>query len=78
MVNGNYALQSGLSPAKDSLILEKADGNPYANFLAVKKGNENDPRVKKLATLLNSPEVKQFIEDTFKGSVIPAFGAPAA
>lgn len=78
VVNGNYALQSGLSPAKDSLILEKADGNPYANFLAVKKGNENDPRVKKLATLLNSPEVKQFIEDTFKGSVIPAFGAPAA
>lgn len=77
IVNGNYAIQSGLSPAKDSLILEKAAGNPYANFLAVKKGNENDPRVLKLAKLLNSPEVKKYIEDTFKGSVIPAFG-PAA
>ncbi|MFJ5612401.1 MetQ/NlpA family ABC transporter substrate-binding protein [Streptomyces sp. NPDC093221] len=78
VINGNYAIQADLSPAKDALALEKADGNPYANFLAVKKGNENDPRVKKLAELLNSPEVKQYIETTFKGSVIPAFGAPAA
>jgi D-methionine transport system substrate-binding protein len=78
VINGNYAIQSGLSPAEDALVVEKADGNPYANFLAVKQGNENDPRVRKLVTLLNSPEVEQYIKDTFKGSVIPAFGAPAA
>jgi D-methionine transport system substrate-binding protein len=78
VINGNYAIQAGLSPAKDALAAEKAAGNPYANFLAVKKGNENDPRVKKLAELLNSPEVKTYIETTFKGAVIPAFGAPAA
>ncbi|MEV6975671.1 MetQ/NlpA family ABC transporter substrate-binding protein [Kitasatospora sp. NPDC093806] len=73
VINGNYALDSGLKPATDSLILEKAEGNPYANILAVKQGKENDPRVKKLAELLHSPEVKKYIEDTFKGSVIPAF-----
>jgi D-methionine transport system substrate-binding protein len=78
VINGNYAIQAGLSPAKDALAAEKAAGNPYANFLAVKKGNENDPRVRKLAELLNSPEVKTYIETTFKGAVIPAFGAPAA
>ncbi|MER7624130.1 MetQ/NlpA family ABC transporter substrate-binding protein [Streptomyces sp. NPDC126503] len=75
VINGNYALEADLQPAKDALVLEKADGNPYANFLAVKKGNENDARVQKLAKLLNSPEVKKYIEDTYKGSVIPAFGA---
>ncbi|GAA3916755.1 MetQ/NlpA family ABC transporter substrate-binding protein [Streptomyces gulbargensis] len=75
VINGNYALEADLEPAKDALVLEKADGNPYANFLAVKKGNENDARVQKLAKLLNSPEVKKYIEDTYKGSVIPAFGA---
>ncbi|WP_395359724.1 MetQ/NlpA family ABC transporter substrate-binding protein [Streptomyces sp. YH02] len=75
VINGNYAIEADLSPAKDALVLEKADGNPYANFLAVKEGNEKDARVQKLAELLNSPEVKKFIEDTYKGSVIPAFGA---
>ncbi|MFI6845764.1 MetQ/NlpA family ABC transporter substrate-binding protein [Kitasatospora sp. NBC_00085] len=73
VINGNYALDAGLKPAGDSLILEKAEGNPYANILAVKQGKENDPRVKKLAELLHSPEVKKYIDDTFQGSVIPAF-----
>ncbi len=77
VINGNYAIQAKLSPAKDSLALEKAEGNPYANFLAVKEGNEKDPRVEKLAKLLNSDEVKKYIEDTYKGSIVPAFGAPA-
>ncbi|MFD6496105.1 MetQ/NlpA family ABC transporter substrate-binding protein, partial [Streptomyces sp. NPDC060188] len=73
VINGNYAISAGLKPAKDALVLESATNNPYGNFLAVKKGNENDPRVKKLAKLLTSPEVKKFIEDKYAGSVIPSF-----
>ncbi|MGW9367451.1 MetQ/NlpA family ABC transporter substrate-binding protein, partial [Streptomyces albidoflavus] len=68
-INNNFALDAGLSPREDAILLEKAKDNPYNNVLAVKKGNENDPRVKKLAELLTSPEVKKFIEDTYKGSV---------
>ncbi len=68
MINGNYAISSGLKPAKDALVLESSENNPYGNFLAVKKGNEKDPRVKKLAKLLTSPEVKKFIEDKYQGS----------
>ncbi|WP_046506583.1 MetQ/NlpA family ABC transporter substrate-binding protein [Streptomyces odonnellii] len=75
VINGNYALEAELKPAQDSLALEKSEGNPYANFLAVKRGNEKDPRVLKLATLLNSPEVKKYIEDTFDGSIVASFGA---
>ncbi|MGA5295251.1 MetQ/NlpA family ABC transporter substrate-binding protein [Streptomyces koyangensis] len=71
-INNNFALDAGLDPRKDAILLEKSEDNPYNNVLAVKKGNENDPRVKKLAELLTSPEVKKFIEDTYKGSVIPA------
>ncbi|MGY3335265.1 D-methionine transport system substrate-binding protein [Streptomyces filamentosus] len=75
VINGNYAIEADLSPQKDALVLEKGEGNPYANILAVKKGNENDARVQKLVKLLNSPEVKKYLEDTYKGSVVPAFGA---
>ncbi|MEV4684685.1 MetQ/NlpA family ABC transporter substrate-binding protein [Streptomyces kurssanovii] len=75
VINGNYAIEADLKPAQDSLALEKAEGNPYANFLAVKEGNEDDARVQKLAKLLNSPEVKKYIEDKYDGSVVAAFGA---
>ncbi|MFI1800699.1 MetQ/NlpA family ABC transporter substrate-binding protein [Streptomyces sp. NPDC020379] len=75
VINGNFAIGAKLNPAKDSIALEKAQGNPYANFLAVKKGNEDDPRIVKLAGLLNSDEVKKFIERKFSnGAVLPAFG----
>ncbi|NUR31666.1 MAG: ABC transporter substrate-binding protein [Catenulispora sp.] len=74
VINGNYALEAKLTPSKDALVLEKTQGNPYVNILAVKKGHENDPAVKKLATLLTSDEVKKYIETTFNGSVIPAAG----
>ncbi|WP_149183799.1 MetQ/NlpA family ABC transporter substrate-binding protein [Streptomyces sp. TRM49041] len=75
VINGNYAIEADLTPAEDALALEKSEGNPYANFLAVKDGKQKDPRVVKLAELLNSPEVEKYIEDTYNGSVIPAFGA---
>ncbi|MEU7985112.1 MetQ/NlpA family ABC transporter substrate-binding protein [Streptosporangium canum] len=72
VINGNYALEAGLKPAENALVLEKAEGNPYANGLVVAAGSEQDPRVVKLAKLLAGPEVKQFIEQTYKGAVIPA------
>lgn len=75
VINNNFALDAGLSPREDAILLEKAKSNPYNNVLAVKKGNEDDPRVKKLEKLLTSPEVKKFIEDKYKGSVIPATGS---
>lgn len=77
VINGNYAIEADLKPATDALALEKADGNPYANIIAVKKGNEKDARVEKLVKLLHSDEVKKFIEDSYQGSVIPAFGTAA-
>ncbi|WP_340562998.1 MetQ/NlpA family ABC transporter substrate-binding protein [Streptomyces sp. GSL17-111] len=75
VINGNYAIEAGLAPAEDALALETAEGNPYANFLAVKEGNEDDPQVRTLAGLLNSEEVRAFIEDEYAGSVVPAFGS---
>ncbi|WP_308416709.1 MetQ/NlpA family ABC transporter substrate-binding protein [Streptomyces sp. AJS327] len=78
VVNGNYALEADLNPARDALAAETAKGNPYVNFLAVKNGRQDDPRVRKLADLLTSDEVKRFIERKYQGAIVPAFGAPAS
>ncbi|CAL9632509.1 hypothetical protein SUDANB105_06120 [Streptomyces sp. enrichment culture] len=71
VINNNYAQDAGLSPTEDAILLESAKDNPYANILAVKRGNEDDPRVRRLADLLTSPEVAKFIEDEYQGSVLP-------
>ncbi|ROO89372.1 D-methionine transport system substrate-binding protein [Actinocorallia herbida] len=72
VINGNYAIAGGLVPSEDALALESADGNPYANGLVVKTGDETDPQITKLMELLRSPETRAFIEKQYKGSVLPA------
>lgn len=73
VINGNYAIEAKLTPAKDALVLEATTDNPYANLLVAKDSEVSDPRVQKLEELLHSPEVKKFIDDKYRGSVIPAF-----
>ncbi|MDR2566519.1 MAG: MetQ/NlpA family ABC transporter substrate-binding protein [Bifidobacteriaceae bacterium] len=74
VINGNYAIDAGLSPAKDALELESGEDNPYANFLVTTADRSGDAALAKLDELLHTPEVKKFIEDSWTdGSVIPAF-----
>lgn len=72
-INGNYAIQAGLNPIKDAVILEEAtEDNPYVNIVVCQKGHENDEKVKALVEVLKSNEMKSFIEKTYSdGSVIP-------
>ena len=72
IINTNYALPAGLNPIQDAIVLESIN-SPYANIVVVKEGNENKPYIKALDEVLNSKEVKKFITDNYKGSIIPAF-----
>lgn len=73
VVNGNFALEAGLSPADDSIVLEKAEGNPYANVLVVRSADTENEALVALDELLHSDEVRQYIEDTYDAAIIPAF-----
>ena len=72
LINTNYALEAGLNPAKDALILESSD-SPYVNFLVARPDNKDSDAIQKLAKALTSPEVKAFIEKKYSGAVVPAF-----
>ena len=72
VINSNYALEAKLNPTKDALFIEKKE-SPYANILAIRKGDEKRPELVKLAKALTSPDVKKFIDDKYKGAVVPAF-----
>ncbi|AWX54037.1 ABC transporter substrate-binding protein [Brevibacillus brevis] len=72
LINTNYALEAKLVPTKDALFIEDKD-TPYANFLVARPDNKDSEAIQKLAKALNSPEVKKFIEDEYKGAIVPAF-----
>lgn len=72
VINSNFAMEANLNPVKDSLFTEPKE-SPYANIVAVRKGDEARPEIQKLVKALQSPEVKKFIEDKYKGAVVPAF-----
>lgn len=74
VVNGNYALEAGLKPSEQAIVLEKGEDSPYANFVVVRTADKDNAGLKKLDELLHSEDVKTFITDTYTdGSVIPAF-----
>lgn len=72
IINTNYALEGDLNPLEDALFIEDGD-SPYANILTVRPDNQNSPEIQELVKALNSEEVKKFIEDTYKGAIVPAF-----
>jgi D-methionine transport system substrate-binding protein len=72
VINANYALSAKLNPVKDSLFIEPKS-SPYANVIAVRKGDEKKPEVVKLIKTLKSEQVRKFIEQRYKGAVVPAF-----
>ena len=71
-INTNYALPAGLNPGKDAIARESAK-SPYVNLLAVRTQDRNQPWVAKLVKIYHSDEIRKFIQDEFKGTVIPGF-----
>ncbi len=72
LINTNYALEAGLNPTEDALVIEGAD-SPYVNILVSRPDNKDSEAMKKLADALTSDEVKAFIMDQYEGAVVPAF-----
>ena len=74
VLNGNYALEAGLTAGRDAITYEASDSEAaktYVNIVAVKEGNENNEGIQALVKVLKSDEIKQFINDKYDGAVIP-------
>ena len=75
VINSNYAISAGLNPTKDALALE-GSSSAYANILAVKEGNEENPLIKALIAALSSKQVADYIAEKYDGSVISVVENP--
>lgn len=72
LINTNYALEAGLNPSKDALIIEGSE-SPYVNILVVKAGTEDKEALTKLASALKTSAVREFLLEKYQGAVAPAF-----
>lgn len=73
VLNGNYALEAGLSVGKDSIAFELSDSEAaktYVNVIGVKEGNENSDKIKALVDVLKSDKITEYIENTYDGAVV--------
>ena len=73
VINGNYAIDAGLSVA-DALAVEASDSEAaerYANVVAVQEGHENDPAIQALVEVLKREEIREYIDTTYGGAVVP-------
>lgn len=69
IINGNYAIDAGLNPTKDALVLEGSE-SPYVNILVAKEGNEGSDKIKALAAALQSKKVVDYIAENYDGAVV--------
>ena len=75
IINSNYAINAGLNPVSDSLLIE-GSASAYSNILAVKEGNENTDKIKALKAALESRQVADYISNQYKGSVVSVVANP--
>lgn len=76
VINGNYAIQAGLSPIDDALATESQDSDTakaYTNVIAVRSGTEDSAKIKALVDALQTPEIAQYMTDTYGGAVVAVF-----
>ncbi len=72
IINTNFAMNADLNPMKDALFIEDKT-SPYVNIIAVRDGDENREEIKTLLNVIKTDKVKKFIEEKYKGAIVPAF-----
>ncbi|MER2226756.1 MAG: MetQ/NlpA family ABC transporter substrate-binding protein [Carnobacterium sp.] len=69
-INSNFAVDQDISPLDDSVAIESSS-SPYANIIAVRSEDAEDPAILKLIEVLKSEEVQDFILEEWDGAVVP-------
>ena len=72
IINTNFAMNADLNPVNDAIFMEDKT-SPYVNIVVVRDGDENRAEIKELVNALHSDKMKKFIEEKYKGAIVPAF-----
>ena len=68
ITNTNKALEAGIDSAK---LFSEGEDSPYANIIAIRAEDANNPAIQALVDVLLSEDTQQWIADNYNGAVIP-------
>lgn len=71
-INTNYALEGGLNPTDDALIIEDSD-SPYVNIVVTTPERKDDVAIQTVIKWLTSDKARDFFNKQYKGAVVPVF-----
>lgn len=69
-VNVNRALEANIDTT--AYLMREGEDSEYANIITVTEENKDNEAIKKMVSILQSDEVKKFINENYNGAVIPA------
>ena len=84
VINGNYALDFGLSPKNDAIFYDDVSfypDNRYVNNIAARAADKDNPVYLKIVEAYQTDTTEQIYKDSFDGSYLPgwkSFGPPPA
>ncbi len=70
-INTSYAVDAKIDP--NSAILREGPKGPYTNLIAVRSADKDKPWVQALVESYRSPQIKQFVAERFKGSIVTSW-----
>ncbi|MEW9500778.1 MetQ/NlpA family ABC transporter substrate-binding protein [Jeotgalibacillus marinus] len=73
IINNGVAVDAGFSPTNDSIFRESETATPYLNIIASRTEDVEREDLQRIAELYQEDDVAQFIEDEYKGGMIPTF-----
>ncbi|CAM3864848.1 MetQ/NlpA family ABC transporter substrate-binding protein [Aeromicrobium ponti] len=73
IINNGIAVDAGFNPTEDSIYHENETATPYVNIIAVRTEDKDNETLKKIAELYQEDDVAEFINEEYKGSMIPTF-----
>lgn len=75
VINSGVAVDAGFTPTEDAIFLEPVDDNskPYVNIIVARKEDKDNEVYQKVVDAYQTKETEKVIEETSKGSSIPAW-----
>lgn len=76
VINGNYALEANLPETNPAITIEVFNEETTiarTNFLVAREDNKDSDKIQALIAAIQSEAVQNYIDETYKGSVITSF-----
>ena len=72
-INSNFVLDAGMNPEEFGLLMENVEDLVQVNYIVSRTEDKDDEALAQFVEYYKTDEIKQFIEEEFKGALVPSW-----